>query len=86
MNSTEMLTANWMRSLRCHLFSGSGLVGLLTALALVVYIGGFRAADFSWYDAIGAGTTHVFPGAFLGVFPTSRAASCMPNAGSATPC
>ena len=67
MSSLEVSIAPWRRSLRCRLFTGGGLVSLLTALALVVYIGGFRAAGFNWYNAIGAGTTHVLPGALLGV-------------------
>lgn len=67
MSSLEVPIATWTRSLRCQLFTGRALVGMLTTLALVVYIGGFRAAGFSWYNAIGAGTTHVLPGALLGV-------------------
>ena len=67
MSTLEVPIATWTRSLRCHLFAGPALVAMLTTLALVIYIGGFRAAGFSWYNAVGGGTTHVLPGALLGV-------------------
>lgn len=41
--------------------------GLITAMALLVYALGFRAASFSWFNAFGAASAHVIPGALVGI-------------------